>query len=59
MGRKIIKSEAAAVLSRSLPGANVLQDMNSDEYEEHGIEIIKSEASLEYLCNLPPHRYAP
>lgn len=57
MGRKIIKSEAAALFSRSLPNANISQDMNADEYEEHGIELIKAESSLDYLCNLSPHRY--
>lgn len=54
MGRKIIKSEAAALLSRSLPNANI---SNSDEHEEHGIELVKAEASLDYLCNLSTHRY--
>ncbi|ONK68121.1 uncharacterized protein A4U43_C05F7660 [Asparagus officinalis] len=58
MGRKIIKSEAAALLTRSLPGPNAPQGyMNHDEYEEHGIELVKAEASLDYLCNLSPHRY--
>lgn len=57
MGRKIIKFEAAALLSRSLPSTNAPQDdMNTGDYEEHGIELVKAEASLDYLCNLSPHR---
>lgn len=58
MGRKIIKSEAAALLSRSLQSTNAPQDdMSTGDYEEHGIELVKAEASLDYLCNLSPHRY--
>jgi hypothetical protein len=44
MGRKMIKCAASDVLSES------------EEYEEHGVDLLKSEASMEYLCNLPPHR---
>lgn len=60
LGRKMIKSVASFLLSSSLPGANSLQNedgVNSDEFEEHGIELLEKEASLDYLCNLPPHRY--
>ncbi|PKA51422.1 L-arabinokinase [Apostasia shenzhenica] len=60
MGRKIIKSEASALLDKSMAYADATQhvdDMNSEDYEEHGIELLKAEASLEYLCNLPTHRY--
>ncbi|KAG8069726.1 hypothetical protein GUJ93_ZPchr0006g42318 [Zizania palustris] len=32
-------------------------DTHTDEYEEHSVDLLKSEASLQYLCNLPPHRY--
>jgi L-arabinokinase len=28
----------------------------SDCYKENGVGVLKSEAALEYLCNLPPHR---
>lgn len=59
MGRKIIKSAASALISQSLSSLGVPQqedDMNSDEYGEHGIELLKDEASLDYLCNLSPHR---
>lgn len=58
MGRKMIKCAASDLLSESLPSCPPIQsgNTNSDEYEEHGVDILKSEASLEYLCNLPPHR---
>lgn len=60
MGRKIIKSEAAALLSRSLQSATATpDDMSTGDCEEHGIELLKDEASLDYLCHLSPHRYDP
>ncbi|KAF9617864.1 hypothetical protein IFM89_039083 [Coptis chinensis] len=46
MGRKMIKSMASAQLSRTC-----------NDFEEDGVELLEAEASLEYLCNLPPHRY--
>ncbi|KAK9097688.1 hypothetical protein Syun_024733 [Stephania yunnanensis] len=54
MGRKMVKSIAS-----SLTSENTLQQdgMNSDELEEGGVELLKAEASLDYLCNLPPHRF--
>ncbi|RVW17368.1 L-arabinokinase [Vitis vinifera] len=54
MGRKMIKSMAAAVLSRSLPSSNGISHY---ELEEEGGELLEAEASLDYLCNLAPHRY--
>nr|CAD1825412.1 unnamed protein product [Ananas comosus var. bracteatus] len=60
MGRKMIKSAASGLISQSLSSLGVPQqedDMNSDEYGEQGIELLKDEASLDYLCNLSPHRY--
>ncbi|KAJ3696276.1 hypothetical protein LUZ60_001653 [Juncus effusus] len=48
MGRKMIKSQASRMSSSS---------DGSDEYEGHSIELLKSEASLQYLCNFTPHRY--
>lgn len=54
MGRKMIKSIASSTLSRSLPTANGLIH---DELEDHSVDLIKAEASLDYLCNLSPHRY--
>ncbi|KAL5208229.1 hypothetical protein ABZP36_032664 [Zizania latifolia] len=59
MGRKMIKCAASDLLSQSLPSSPPTQsgDTHCDEYEEHGVDLLKSEASLEYLCNLPPHRY--
>ncbi|XP_077214407.1 L-arabinokinase-like isoform X2 [Tasmannia lanceolata] len=60
MGRKMIKSEAAAFLSHSVASANNPQHengTNSDEFEEPDIGLLEAEASLDYLCNLSPHRY--
>jgi hypothetical protein len=55
MGRK---SAASDLLSESLPSCvpTLSGDTNPEEYEEHGVDLLKSEASMEYLCNLPPHR---
>lgn len=59
MGRKIIKSTASQIASHSQIGLNGLNhvDMSSDDFEEDGIELFKAEASLDYLCNLSPHRH--
>ncbi|XP_062025218.1 L-arabinokinase-like [Rosa rugosa] len=54
MGRTIIKSTASTIMSRSLSNGN---GMNLDELEDDGFELPKAEASLDYLCNLSPHRY--
>ncbi|KAB1204464.1 L-arabinokinase [Morella rubra] len=54
MGLKMIKSVACSMLSRSLPSAN---GVNLDELEDDGVELLEAEASLDYLCNLSPHRY--
>ncbi|KAK9097576.1 hypothetical protein Sjap_023073 [Stephania japonica] len=54
MGRKMVK-----LIASSSTSENTLQQdgMNSDELEEDGVELLKAEASLDYLCNLPPHRF--
>lgn len=52
MGRKIIKSVASTLLSQSLS----TNGMTPDDTEEDGVELLEAEASLDYLCNLPPHR---
>jgi len=54
MGRKMIKSTASSILSRSLPNGDGL---NLDDLEDVGVELLEDEASLDYLCNLSPHRY--
>ncbi|CAK9182379.1 unnamed protein product [Ilex paraguariensis] len=54
MGRKIIGSTASTMLPQSVSIAN---GMNPDELEEEGTELLEAEASLDYLCNLSPHRY--
>ncbi|KAI4376369.1 hypothetical protein MLD38_014138 [Melastoma candidum] len=54
MGRKMIKSTASALLSRMMPTA---LGGELDDVEGDGVELLKAEASLDYLCNLSPHRY--
>lgn len=53
MGRKIIKSVASTLLSQSLS----INGMTPEDTDEDGVELLEAEASLDYLCNLPPHRY--
>lgn len=53
MGMKMIKAKASEELSESW-AANGL---NYDEVEQDDIELLKQETSLDYLCNLPPHRW--
>lgn len=53
MGRKMIKCAASDLVSGSLTSGHPVQ---SDCYKENGMGVLKSEAELEYLCNLPPHR---
>ncbi|KAG0472232.1 hypothetical protein HPP92_016778, partial [Vanilla planifolia] len=60
MGLKMIKCKASSLLSKLLACADSAQqmdEMNSSKYEENGNELLKEEASLEYLCNLSTHRY--
>ncbi|KAK4274334.1 hypothetical protein QN277_017570 [Acacia crassicarpa] len=52
MGRKMIKSRASDILAETLPNG-----VNHDEVESDDIELMHKEASLDYLCNLSPHRY--
>ncbi|KAF7817170.1 hypothetical protein G2W53_031139 [Senna tora] len=52
MGLKMIKSRASEVLAET--HANGL---NRDEVENDDMELLNKEASLDYLCNLSPHRY--
>ncbi|CAI0388032.1 unnamed protein product [Linum tenue] len=47
MGRKMMKSMAS----------NKVKENNSDEMGRNSTELLEAEASLAYLCNLPPHRY--
>lgn len=54
MGQKMIKSTASGMLPQSLPSSNGL---NNIEPEVDGVELLEAEASLDYLCNLSPHRY--
>ena len=52
MGRKIIQSLAGSAVSRSLSP----DESRADDAEDNGIELLEPEASLDYLCNLSPHR---
>uniref|UniRef100_A0A5B7ACR5 Putative L-arabinokinase-like n=1 Tax=Davidia involucrata TaxID=16924 RepID=A0A5B7ACR5_DAVIN len=54
MGLSMIKSIASTMLSPTLSAEN---GENRDELEEDGAELLKTEASIDYLCNLSPHRY--
>ncbi|XP_022731410.1 L-arabinokinase-like isoform X2 [Durio zibethinus] len=54
MGRKMIKAIASTRLSQSLSTAN---GVSPDELDNDGLELLEIEASLDYLCNLSPHRY--
>ncbi|XP_062234198.1 L-arabinokinase-like isoform X2 [Phragmites australis] len=54
MGRKMIKCAASDLVSKFLTSEAPVQ---SDCYKEDCTDLLKSEAALEYLCNLPPHRY--
>lgn len=59
MGRKMIKSAASSVLLKSSSENGSQQPgnrLNSDEVEDGANELLEAEASLDYLCNLPPHR---
>ncbi|KAF8772151.1 hypothetical protein HU200_006149 [Digitaria exilis] len=53
MGRKMIKCAALDLVSESLTSEAPVQS----DYKQNGMGLLKSEAALEYLCNLPPHRY--
>uniref|UniRef100_A0A7N0U756 L-arabinokinase n=1 Tax=Kalanchoe fedtschenkoi TaxID=63787 RepID=A0A7N0U756_KALFE len=52
MGRKMIKTIAASMLPQSSNG-----DLHQSDLEDDGIELFEAESSLDYLCNLSPHRY--
>ncbi|XP_057821160.2 L-arabinokinase isoform X2 [Cryptomeria japonica] len=60
MGRKIIKSTASALLSQSSI-ATTSQEYStgviSDEPDDYDSALLEKEATLNYLSNLPPHRY--
>lgn len=54
MGQKMIQSTASGMLPQSLPSSN---GINNIESEVDGVELLEAEASLDYLCNLSPHRF--
>ncbi|XP_021729256.1 L-arabinokinase-like [Chenopodium quinoa] len=53
MGREMIKSSASDTLSNS----QSINDVANSSDDANGSELIGTEANLEYLCNLTPHRY--
>lgn len=53
MGRKMIKSMASNPNSPS----QVKEMDNAIDTDEHALELLESEAALNYLCNLYPHRF--
>uniref|UniRef100_A0A453NA44 Uncharacterized protein n=1 Tax=Aegilops tauschii subsp. strangulata TaxID=200361 RepID=A0A453NA44_AEGTS len=53
MGRKLIKCAASDLISQSFPSTPTQSCDASEEYEKYGVDLLKSEASLQYLCNLP------
>ncbi|XP_055822494.1 L-arabinokinase-like isoform X4 [Solanum dulcamara] len=60
MGRKIIKSLASVELCSSLSNISTPQQINGfnpDDVDEDGKNLLETEASLDYLCNLSAHRY--
>ncbi|KAL3534972.1 hypothetical protein ACH5RR_003433 [Cinchona calisaya] len=60
MGRKIVKSTASVQISYSNLDNDPSQQVNGntlDEREKDGKNLLETEASLDYLCNLSPHRY--
>lgn len=59
LGRKMIKSMASEIISCKFMKGNSDQQasvMTSDEVETGGGKLFEVEASLDYLCNLSPHR---
>ena len=54
MGRKMIKCAASNLVSESLTSEAPVE---SGCHKENATGLLKSEAALEYLCNIPPHRY--
>ncbi|XAR63769.1 L-arabinokinase [Bertholletia excelsa] len=60
MGRKIIKA-IASELSSNYWSSNFSprkgDPVKFDDKDEEGRELLNAEASLNYLCNLTPHRY--
>lgn len=58
MGRKMIKSIASQQLDSSILNrkSQRVEGMNNDETDRNGMDLLETEASLDYLCNLSPHR---
>ncbi|XAR47978.1 L-arabinokinase [Bertholletia excelsa] len=59
MGKKMIKTEASELLKQmsNLVSPQCVEGINSVEMKKEGKERLEKEASIDYLCNLSPHRY--
>uniref|UniRef100_A0A0C9S778 TSA: Wollemia nobilis Ref_Wollemi_Transcript_13892_3889 transcribed RNA sequence n=1 Tax=Wollemia nobilis TaxID=56998 RepID=A0A0C9S778_9CONI len=60
MGRQIIKSTASTLLPPQTTAATSQDYSNGvihDDFDEYDYSLLEREATLDYLCNLPPHRY--
>ncbi|KAH9305867.1 hypothetical protein KI387_010271, partial [Taxus chinensis] len=60
MGRQIIKLTASALLSQPSTATTLQECTNGimrDDFDEYESALLQKEATLDYLCNLPPHRY--
>ena len=55
MGREMIKSSASETISSSQSSNDITSPCDLDA---NSSELIGSEANLDYLCNLTPHRWA-
>jgi L-arabinokinase len=53
MGRKMIKNAASNLVSESLTAEVPVQP---DCCKENSMDLLESDAAIEYLCNLTPHR---
>ncbi|CAM8916602.1 unnamed protein product [Rhodiola kirilowii] len=53
MGRKMIKAIAAS----NLPQTSSAEEVHPSDLEDDGVELFEAESSLDYLCNLSPHRF--
>lgn len=58
MGRKMIKFMASEQLcSYALHhNSEKVEGLNNDEENETGMDLLAAEATIDYLCNISPHR---
>lgn len=58
MGRKMIKFMASEQLRSYALNHNPekVEGLNNDEENETGMDLLAAEATIDYLCNISPHR---